>query len=416
MKCLLSLITCLLLSSIINAQERIKMEKSGGIYKIPCEVNGLRMKFYFDTGASLVSISLKEAMFMLENGYLSKTDIIGTGKSSIADGSIVENTIINLREMKIGNKKLQNVKASVSNSLMAPILLGQSALKRLGEYRIQGEYLVLAGPKQSAIDVDATRGKAYNSYKDRIWLVAESEYEKLEQTGSATSIDLMRYGTCCLEAGKAEKAVRLLSEIEDVNLPNDSARLQKYQVLSGAYGSLGDEYNCKLHDQNAYLIFKNKKDSFFGRIKLLEFYHDNKEFLKVRDLNNGLLNDYIGNTYDNLIGYYGGKDDILDFLIGYKYYILAILAYESQNLEYYQTTLKNLIELSNKNNKIAKETVERMRIREVFRPCTICNGTGKCKLCNGTGRESYGTCVGCNGIGSCKYCYGKRGTNTIEQY
>lgn len=331
------------------------MEKSGGIYKIPCEVNGLRMKFYFDTGASLVSISLKEAMFMLENGYLSKTDIIGTGKSSIADGSIVENTIINLREMKIGNKKLQNVKASVSNSLMAPILLGQSALKRLGEYRIQGEYLVLAGPKQSAIDVDATREKAYNSYKDEIWLVAESEYEKLEQTGSATSIDLMRYGTCCLEAGKAEKAVRILSEIEDVNLPDDSARLQKYQVLSGAYGSLGDEYNCKLHEQNAYLIFKNKKDSFFGRIKLLTFYHKNKEFLKARDLCNGLLNDYIGNTYDNLIGYYGGKDDRLDFLIGTKYYILSILAYESQNLEYYQTTLKTLIELSNKNNKLAKK-------------------------------------------------------------
>ena len=50
MKKFFSLIICLLLSGILNAQERIKMEKSGGIYKIPCEVNGLRMKFYFDTG------------------------------------------------------------------------------------------------------------------------------------------------------------------------------------------------------------------------------------------------------------------------------------------------------------------------------------------------------------------------------
>lgn len=410
------LIICLLLSCTLNAQDRIKMEKSGGIYKIPCEVNGLRMKFYLDTGASLVSISLKEALFMLENGYLSKTDIIGTGKSSIADGSIVENTIINLREMKIGNKTLQNVKASVSNSLMAPILLGQSALKRLGEYKIQGDFLILAGTKMAEIDVDATREKAYKSYKDGIWLVAENEYEKLDQIGSATSMDLMRYGTCCLQAGKAEKAIRVLSETKDVELPNDSAKLQKYNVLSTAYGTLGDEYNCKLHDQNAYSIFKNKKDSYAGRFALLEYYSNNKEFLKARDFCNGLLYEYAGNSYDNLSGYYGGKDDILDYMIGIKYVLLSALAYESQDIEYYQTTLKNLIELANKNNKLAKGTVEENRIREVFHPCTSCNGTGRCANCGGSGRKSYGECIWCNGTGNCYRCYGKKGINVIEQY
>lgn len=415
MKYLLSLITCVLLSSIINAQERIKMEKSGGIYKIPCEVNGLRMKFYFDTGASLVSISLKEAMFMLENGYLSKTDIIGTGKSSIADGSIVENTIINLREMKIGSKKLQNVRASVSNSLMAPILLGQSALKRLGEYKIQGEYLILTGTKKVAIDVDAVREKAYKSYKDGIWMVAESEYEKLELAGSATSVDMMRYGTCCFETGKLEKTITILSGTEDVELP-DSAKQQKYYYLSSAYGSLGDEYNCKLHAQNAYLIFKDKERSYYARTTLIDYYIKNKEYVKARGLCDELLNDYTGNTYNNLSGYYGETDDLIDFLIGRKYYLLSILAYESQNLDYYQTTLKSLIELSKKNNRYAKSIVEGMRIHEVFHPCSICNGTGRCTLCNGSGQKSYGTCVGCNGIGSCRYCNGKRGTNTIEQY
>ena len=410
------LIICLLLSCTLNAQDRITMEKSGGIYKIPCEVNGLRMKFYFDTGASLVSISLKEALFMLENGYLSKTDIIGTGKSSIADGSIVENTIISLREMKIGNKTLQNVKASVSNSLMAPILLGQSALKRLGEYKIQGDFLILAGTKMAEIDVDATREKAYKSYKDEIWLVAESEYEKLEQTGSATSMDMMRYGTCCLETGKAEKAIRILSETDDIELPDDSAKQQKYEVLSSAYGTIGDEYNCKLHAQYAYLIFKDKQVSLIGRTRLLKYFFDNKEFLKARDLCNELLNDYIGNTYDNLSGYYGGKDDLLDNMIAWKYHLLSILAYESQNIDYYQTTLKNLIGLSKKNNRYAKNMVEGMRIREVFHPCTGCNGTGRCTSCDGSGIRSYGKCIMCNGTGNCNSCYGKRGINVVEQY
>ena len=318
--------------------------------------------------------------------------------------------------MKIGSKRLQNVKASVSNSLMAPILLGQSALKRLGEYRIQGEYLILSGTKESAIDVDATREKAYNSYKDEIWLVAESEYEKLEQTGSATSMDMMRYGTCCLQTGKVEKAIRVLSETDDVKLLNDSAKLQKYNVLSSAYGSIGDEYNCKLYDQSAYLIFKNKKDSFVGRLALLKYYSDNKQFLKARDFCNGLLNEYTGNSYDNLSGYYGGKDDLLDYMIGVKYSLLSALAYESQNFDYYETTLKNLIELSNKNNRIAKEAVEGMRIRVVFHPCIDCNGTGRCANCDGSGRKSYGKCVWCSGTGTCNRCYGKKGMNVVEQY
>ena len=246
-------------------------------------------------------------------------------------------------------------------------------------------------------------------------MVAESEYEKLEQTGSATSLDMMRYGACCLETGKAEKAIRILSETDDIEL-SDSAKQQKYEVLSSAYGTIGDEYNCKLHAQNAYLIFKDKKRAVVGRTALLKYFFDNKEFLKARDLCNELLNDYIGNTYDNLSGYYGGKDDLLDYLIGHKYYILAILAYESQNLEYCQTTLKTLIELSNKNNKIAKETVEKMRIREVFHPCTGCNGTGRCTNCDGSGIRSYGKCVWCNGTGNCNRCYGKRGINVVEQY
>jgi aspartyl protease family protein len=39
------------------------MQKDGGVYKVPCTVNGLKLEFIFDTGASVVSISLTEAIF-----------------------------------------------------------------------------------------------------------------------------------------------------------------------------------------------------------------------------------------------------------------------------------------------------------------------------------------------------------------
>ena len=99
---------------------------------MPCKVNGLSLSFIFDTGASDVTISLTEASFMLKNGYLKKEDIIGTQKYLDATGNISEGITINIREIEIEGLKLQNVKASIVKTLGAPLLLGQSALSKLG--------------------------------------------------------------------------------------------------------------------------------------------------------------------------------------------------------------------------------------------------------------------------------------------
>lgn len=115
-------------------QQIIQMRKEGGVYTMPCEVNGLSLRFIFDTGASEVSISLAEAVFMLKNGYLSESDIKGSASYSIANGDIVEGTIINLRQLKIGNTYLYNVDASIVHTNTAPLLLGQSALSKVGKF------------------------------------------------------------------------------------------------------------------------------------------------------------------------------------------------------------------------------------------------------------------------------------------
>lgn len=116
-----------------NNKTIIKMEEKGGVYTMPCTVNGLRLNFIFDTGASNVSISLTEVLFMLKNGYLSNEDILGSEYYQIANGEITEGTKINLKQLSIGDIKLYNVKAGVVHNLNAPLLLGQSALHKLGK-------------------------------------------------------------------------------------------------------------------------------------------------------------------------------------------------------------------------------------------------------------------------------------------
>ena len=87
----------------------VKMEKINGVFQIPTEVNGVAMHFIFDTGASIISISETEAIFLYKQGKLTNEDIKGSANFSDANGDISEGTIINLKTVKIGKITLSNI-------------------------------------------------------------------------------------------------------------------------------------------------------------------------------------------------------------------------------------------------------------------------------------------------------------------
>lgn len=123
--------------------EEIPFTKEGGVCKMKCAINGLPLHFIFDTGAADVSISSVEATFMAKNDFLSSSDIIGKQNYQTADGNITEGTIINLKDVKLGSLHLNNIKASVVRNQAAPLLLGQSALSKLGKIEIDNAKKVL---------------------------------------------------------------------------------------------------------------------------------------------------------------------------------------------------------------------------------------------------------------------------------
>ena len=117
----------------------IKMEKVNGVYEIPTEIDDIPMHFIFDTGAGMISISETEARFLYKQGKLTQSDIIGTANFMDANGVISEGTIIILKTVKLGNRILKNVEASVVHNLGAPLLMGQSALEKFGKISIDYE-------------------------------------------------------------------------------------------------------------------------------------------------------------------------------------------------------------------------------------------------------------------------------------
>ena len=80
------------------------MEKEGGVRHVWIEINGIRLRFIFDTGASSICISPAEAEVLFRQG--------------------------------IGDLVLDNVKATVVDNVNAPLLLGQTVLERFGSIEI----------------------------------------------------------------------------------------------------------------------------------------------------------------------------------------------------------------------------------------------------------------------------------------
>src|SRR5690554_2174443 len=100
----------------------VKMSLNGGVYTVPIEINDQPMDIIFDTGASIISISETEVYFLIKQGKITEDDFIGTAKFQDATGGISEGTLINLKKVKIGNKVIYDVEASVVHNLDAPLL------------------------------------------------------------------------------------------------------------------------------------------------------------------------------------------------------------------------------------------------------------------------------------------------------
>lgn len=115
----------------------VPYREEGGVKIVAVKLNGLGVDMIFDTGCSMTLISMAEAEYLYQKGSLSKEDILGTTQSVIADGSIIENAVINLREVIIDDKLVcTNVTATVSSNVAAPLLLGNEILDRTESYTI----------------------------------------------------------------------------------------------------------------------------------------------------------------------------------------------------------------------------------------------------------------------------------------
>jgi clan AA aspartic protease (TIGR02281 family) len=119
-----------------SVSEEIPLKNAGGVYVVGVRINGaITLDFIVDTGASDVLIPADVAMTLARAGTISGSDFIGDQSYQLGDGSTLKSERFILRELKIGNRAVQNVVASIGSVRGEP-LLGQSFLARFGSWSV----------------------------------------------------------------------------------------------------------------------------------------------------------------------------------------------------------------------------------------------------------------------------------------
>ena len=340
-----------------SAQTTIEMEEDAGVYKVPCKVNGLKLKFIFDTGASNVSLSSTVADMMLENEYLSKDDIIGSGYSQTADGGIVDHTKIRLKTIEIGGQILKNVEAVVIHGQSAPLLLGQSAIQKLGKVSISGNKLIITNNEAtnpyikneqiSYDDIFIIDARANKYYRNGDYLLAVEDFEKLRfNTEEPLLLDLSpelfyssvyAYASSLSSINRYEDALDIFLKYEDKVISMLGFLKEKYisQIcltayfaenydMSIRYGRMAKSLYTYPSSTNWYTTYwiassyEKKGDQNKAHNEIISFINEYLRFMDISATdcwNKEYTDPFLANAYNSLAWKYPSLDQAKKYLI-----------------------------------------------------------------------------------------------------
>jgi clan AA aspartic protease (TIGR02281 family) len=118
------------------ARTTAPFHRRGGVFVVPALLNGSTESYFVvDSGASHVQIPREIAEELTHRGSLGPGDSLGDHAFVVADGRKLVQQTVRLRSIRIGNRTMDNVLASVG-APHSQALLGQSLLRRLNWWKI----------------------------------------------------------------------------------------------------------------------------------------------------------------------------------------------------------------------------------------------------------------------------------------
>lgn len=257
----------LLLSNIaILADVIIPLQNKGGVFYLPCKVNGVTEQFIFDTGASNVCLSRSFINRLSSTGAIESSDLVGKGSSQVADGRTIPHDIYNIRELTIGTRTLKNVRAVVVDGQNAPLLLGQTAIQRLGKYNIDGNHLILkeaSRPNNNSNNTSAISEALSMYYNGNYRKCAEILLPNWETLGLSNAqklilVDAANNATDIRGLNTREDILPILHDITIDDEIKNTFGADKFHIISGiAYSGALRHYRAEESFRQAFEVSEN---------------------------------------------------------------------------------------------------------------------------------------------------------------
>lgn len=193
--------------TLCSGQKVILLTQQDGVYMIPCSINGIKRSLVFDTGASTVTISMQLADLLYRSGKLSDSDIKGWGRSQTASGHIVDNTRVVLRDVEISGLHLKNVDAVIIKGQNVPLLLGLSAIQKLGKVTLQGNRLIIDSSVLDNSQLSGIRVKIKSHIDKKEYGEAIILLKRIESQDATEEMDLYNLAQCYCYSEDYNKAL-----------------------------------------------------------------------------------------------------------------------------------------------------------------------------------------------------------------
>jgi peptidoglycan-associated lipoprotein len=112
------------------------VEKADQTYLFEAIVNGHKLEITLGEGGPGLSFSAEQALKLLKEGAIGKTDFAGDPEKILANSSIIDKAVFNVAEISIANKTAFDLEATVYQKQVPGILMSESVLKKFGKYTI----------------------------------------------------------------------------------------------------------------------------------------------------------------------------------------------------------------------------------------------------------------------------------------
>ncbi len=235
----------ILVFTFCDGQKVIVLTKQNGVYTVKCLINGVKCSLVFDTGASAVSISKQLAERLYSSGELKDSDIRGFGKSYTASGHIVGNMSIVLRNIEISGLHLKNVDAVVINGQNVPLLLGMSAIQKLGKVTLSGDKLIVESSIMERSQLNGIRKQIKSFIVSERYNDAIASLKRIEAQDATEEIDIFNLAKAYCYTEENDKTLIYCQQwIGDYKGTNTSHEAEICYFMALAYMGLNKYYEA----------------------------------------------------------------------------------------------------------------------------------------------------------------------------